>query len=124
MIRVLALLIGLTVPALAQNTQCPGSNQSWSNQLPAPMAFMVYDLTGLPGVPLGFLTVVQQGGKNARMDTYIGVPQTIAQQFPISANPLQFYQTRIAPVYHELLLLSGSDCPLQLQASGGALWTH
>lgn len=117
-IRALAILLLLTTPALAQ-TQCPGSVQSWSSPLPAPMQWMTYDLSSLPGVTPGLLTVIYLNGT---AESFLGVPQTVATAFPISANPAQFFANRIASVYHELLLFQRSNCPLQT-STPGALWT-
>jgi len=118
-IRLAALLALLCGPAMAQQTQCPGSNQSWSFTLPAPMQFAVYDLLGIPGVSPGMLSVLYL---NRSGETFFGVPQATAQRFQQAANQQQFYSQQIKPVYHEMLLLQGSNCPL-LTSTPGALWT-
>lgn len=133
---ILLLFLLLAAPvarAQTHQTQCPGSIQSWSAPLPAPMQFMTFDLTpplntpvgwvtspGATGVPLGFLTVLYLTQK-AR--TFISLPYSTAVEFPIAANPITFFAYNVASSYHELLLIEHSNCPLALQSTG-ALWTH
>lgn len=127
MIRLAALLALLCGPAMAQQTQCPGSNQSWSFSLPAPMQWAVFDLSVPPGaqpnplsrIPTGLLSILYQ---DRTALTFIGVPQTVAQAFQTSSNQTNFFTRQVAPVYHELLLLQGSNCPL-LTSQPGVLWS-
>lgn len=100
-------------------TQCPGSSASWSFSLPAPMQWAFYDLFPPTGVPGGLVSVVN-ADKTA--ETFLGVPQTVPQQWQVSSNPTQFFNVQIKPVYHELLLVEGSKCPL-LNPGGNAVWT-
>jgi hypothetical protein len=112
-----ALLL-LVAPALAQT--CPGSNASYSASLPPPLSFMLYDLAPPLGVPSGMLTVF---AANGAPETFIGVPQSVAQQFPLQRDPVQYFNTSIRPVYHELLLAQKAPCPV-LTSTPGALWSR
>lgn len=115
----LSLALACGPAAQAQNTQCPGSNASWSFSMPPPLSLGVYDLAPPPGVPVGMLTMFAAPNQPY---TSIGVPQTVAQQLPNKPNPVQFYQTSVQPVYHALLLVEKSYCPLLTGGPGGALW--
>lgn len=96
-------------------TLCPPESiAAWSFSLPDPMQWGTYDLVGLSGVP-GLLSIIYLTG---RVDTFTRVPQAVAQAFQISANPLQFYETRIRRVYKQALLISRPNCPLELQQGG------
>lgn len=120
MIRWLSVFLLLATPAVAQTqAQCPGSNASWSFTLPAPMQWAFYDLIPPPGVAVGLVSVVYT---NRTAETFLGVPQTVPQKWQVSSNPTQFFNVQIKPVYHELLLNPGSNCPL-LNPGGNALWT-
>lgn len=94
----------------------PDSIQAWSFALPAPMQWGVYDLNGVPGAS-GLLSNLYPGG---RCDTFVGIPQSVATQYPIAANPGQFYRNRISRVYPQALVISQSNCPLEL-GQGGVL---
>lgn len=119
MIRTLVLFLAFISHAAAQ-TLCPGSAAAWSFGLPSPMQFAVYDLFSLPGVPAGMLTIAYA---NRTAETFIGVPQTVAQAFEFSSNQTQFFNNQVRPVYHELLLVQGSNCPL-LTSTPGVMWTR
>jgi hypothetical protein len=119
MIRLALLILLITGPAFAQQ-QCPGSIQTWSWGIPfPPFQWGFYDLTPAPGISAGALSVAYT---TLKAETFIGVPQSVAQNFQYSSNPPQFFNNQIKPVYHELLLLEKSNCPLLLQSTG-ALWT-
>jgi len=113
---VLALALLWAAPALAQ--RCPGSNQSWSFSLQPPQQFAVYDLTNAPpGAPAGLTTVLWPVGPTTTNSTiaFVNVPQTIVQQWQVAGNTYTFYQQRIYPVYHALLIEQGQpfqNCPL------------
>lgn len=115
-----AVLIFLLSIGIAEAQTCPGSNASWSFAIPSPMQWAVYDLAPPPGVSVGLLTVLYA---DRTAETFIGVPQTVAQQWQFSPNQTQFFNNRIRPVYHELLLIQGTNCPLLLNGTAGALWT-
>jgi hypothetical protein len=110
------------------HTQCPGSNQSWSFGLPAPFQWAVFDLD-LPIrpqpinlIPSGAITILYP---NKTAETFIGVSQTVAQKWAYTTPTVQqvpFFFHQIKPVYHELLLISGSNCPLMLDGTH-AVWT-
>jgi len=114
-----AALIFLLTTGIAQAQTCPGSNASWSFALPSPMQWAVYDLAPPPGVATGLLSVLYT---NQTAETFIGVPQTVAQKWQASPNQTQFFNAQVKPVYHELLILQKTNCPLLLNGSG-ALWT-
>ena len=121
MIRALAILLLLTGAARAQNTLCPPiSFQSFGFPLKAPLQFATYDIVSFTGTPAGLLTVQQQGGK---IDTYLGVPQSVATGFQTSTNQMQYYTSRIQSAYHELLLYTGSKCPVGY-VNGGVQWSR
>ena len=120
MLRVCLIWLLLIGQAHAQ-TQCPPQSiQAWSATLPPPAQFMVYDLNGVNSIPPGMLSILYL---NRTAEIFIDVPQTVAQQFPVSKNPnpTVFFNTRIKPVYHELLVIQNSNCPLFLAQV--ALWT-
>ena len=117
MIRAIATLCLLAAPAWAQ--QCPGSNASWSVAVPSPAQFVVYDLESRRGIPPGLFTVLYN---NRSAETFFGVPGSVAQSVARSASPLQRIAVTVRPVYHSLLLLQPSNCPLE--TSLGALWTR
>lgn len=104
----------------AAHAQCPGSNESFSFPLPAPMQYATYDLLTIPGIPAGLLTVTYLNGN---VETFFGVQQQVAQSFEVSPNQAQFFANQIKPVFHELLMITRTGCPLLTQAPG-ALWTR
>ena len=108
--------------AHAANTLCPPSGiASWTIPLTAPLQFATYELNSIfPGSPSGFLSVQQTNGL---INTYVGVPQTVATGLQTSTNQSQYYTTRIVGVYHQFLLFTGSKCPIGY-ASGGAQWSQ
>jgi hypothetical protein len=124
--RLAALFIVVPWLALAQ-TQCPGSNASFSGSLPSPLQFFTYDLIQYPNTPSGVLTVVGA----TTVNIFVGVPQNVAQNLQYAANQTQFYNNSILPVYHQLFVLNtatvitkNSNCPLQLSGTTpGFLWT-
>ena len=116
MIRIALILALLCSPVAAQQTQCPGSPQSWSFTLPPPMQWALYDLLAPPGVPTGMLSILYL---NRTAETFIGVPQAVAQSFQYSSNQQQFFNNQIKPVYHELLLYENTSCPFLLQKQVG-----
>jgi len=126
MTRRLALFFSL-IPWLAfAQTQCPGSNASFSGSLPAPLQFFTYDLIQYPNTPSGILTVVGA----TTVDIFVGVPQNVAQNLQYAKNQTQFYTNSILPVYHQLFVINtatvivkNSNCPLQT-TTPGFLWTR
>lgn len=104
-------------------TLCPGSYASWSlTSLPGSLDFATYDLRYYgTDTPPGWLTVRKKDGY---IDTFIGVPQTVAQQFEFTPdkNKEQFYRNQIDGRFHDVLLIEGSNCPLA-NPQGGYLWT-
>jgi hypothetical protein len=128
----LALLLALWCGHAAAQPLCPGSNQSWSFTLQPPQQFAVYDLTntapgttgGPPGQLVGLATVLWL---SAPLSTaFVGIPQTVAQQWQTASNTMTFYQQRILPAYHSILLYQGQpymNCPFRGPA-GYVLWTR
>ena len=126
----------------------PASNQSWSFPLPPPMQWAVFNLTVPPGlqpnplslIPTGILTILYL---DRTAETFIGVPQTVATAFQTSGNrqpsytppgmsarqqqaqmQIDFFNRRIKPVYHELLLIGGpNNLPLFTGDGSQAVWT-
>lgn len=103
-------------------TLCPGSYASWSiSSLSGSLDFATYDLRYYgPATPPGWLTVRK---KNGHINTFLGVPQTVAQQFQFTPNQERFYENQIENRFHSILLLEQSNCPLRLAGSEAYLWT-
>jgi hypothetical protein len=73
----------------------------------------------LPVAPTGLLSIIYLDNT---AETFIGVPQTVATAWQTTPSKATFFNAQIKPVYHELLLISGSNCPL-LTTGTQALWT-
>lgn len=123
MLRVLMAFAALLWASAAHAQLCPGSNQSWSFTVQPPQQFVVYDLTyAPPGLPPGLTTVLYLN--DALTTAFVNVPQSIAQQWQVASNTYTFYQQRVLPVYHQVLLAQGqpgNNCAIT-GPDGYAIW--
>lgn len=85
------------------------------------MQFATYDLRNRPpSAPAGLLTVLWLAPTPPT--AFVGVPQSVANAFQVSNSQLTFYNTRILPAYHELLMALSTNCPLT-GVGDVAIWT-
>ena len=115
----LALLFCLAPLAVRADMSCVITDPAWSTGYVAPpsqIQQIAYQLTG------GYMVALYPGNI-AR--AFQGVPKGIAQQMVPMTNPTTFFNTNIAPIYHEAYMTNwaGGPCPI-LTTTGSWILTH
>lgn len=102
-----ALLLLLSGSAAAAPFEpCPSITIGWALQYPPPITAVLY------GQNSQVLYVIWN---YAIASAFIGVPLSVMQTFSSSKNPVQVYDTIVAPSYNPIFLLEKNNCPLMLE---------
>ena len=114
MIRALATLLALTLPAGAATPfePCPAITAGWSVGYQGPITTVMYDQYSL------FMYVVW-GYTEA--EAFMNVPVSVMQSMSHTSTPVNIYNSVLVPQYHKTMLSEKDNCPIQFE-TGAYIW--